>query len=158
MITTLTLALLLQSGVVMAQTIQTPGPADRARALLAKMDLLDKIGMLHGVTSPGYTGSTSPNVPLGIPALTLNDGRQGFRPNDGSNTETAFPCQLAVVSTFDVELMYAFGTAMGEEFKGKGANVVSFCLYVRVGTGKFAGAPRNIGPCPDVDISKGPRR
>lgn len=101
------------------------GPADRARALLAKMALPDKIGMLHGVSSPGYTGATAANPALGIPALKLNDGRQGFRPNDGATTETAFPCQLAVVASFDVDLMGAFGTAMGEEFAGKGANVVS---------------------------------
>lgn len=99
-------------------------PADRARALLAKMALDDKIAMLHGVASPGYTGMTVANPALAIPSLKLNDGRQGFRPNDGSNTETAFPCQLAVVSTFDINLMNSFGAAMGAEFAGKGANVV----------------------------------
>jgi beta-glucosidase len=50
--------------------------------------------------------------------------RQGFRPNDGSHTETAFPCQLAAVATFDTQLMNQFGAAMGQEFAGKGANVV----------------------------------
>jgi beta-glucosidase len=99
-------------------------PAERAQALLAKMALADKVSMLHGVNSPGYTGSTAPNQALGIPALTLNDGRQGFRPNDQSPTETAFPCQLAAVSTFDIDLMNRFGAAMGQEFAGKGANVV----------------------------------
>jgi beta-glucosidase len=99
-------------------------PRSRAVALLARMNLTDKIAMLHGYDSPSYTGLMASIPHLGIPALTLNDGRQGFRPNDGTNTQTAFPCQLSTVATFDVELMRAFGEALGEEFAGKGANVV----------------------------------
>ena len=102
-----------------------PTPAERAAALLARMSLSDKVAMLHGGDGPGgYTGSVAANAALGIPALTLNDGRQGFRPNDGNRGETAFPCELAVAATFDTALFRAFGAAMGAEFKGKGANVV----------------------------------
>ena len=99
-------------------------PAERAAALLVKMSVADKVQMLHGVASPGYTGSTAANSALGIPALRLNDGRQGFRPNDGNRGQTAFPCELAVAASFDVDLFRAFGAAMGGEFAGKGANVV----------------------------------
>ena len=99
-------------------------PRARALALLGQMNLTDKVSLLHGSNSPSYTGLMAGVPHLGIPALTLNDGRQGFRPNDGSSGQTAFPCQLAVVSTFDVDLMRAFGAALGEEFADKGANVV----------------------------------
>jgi beta-glucosidase len=100
------------------------GPRDRARALLAAMNTSEKIAMLHGYSSPEYTGLTVGNARLGIPPLNMNDGRQGFRPNDGNNRQTAFPCELASVATFDRVLMRQFGEAMGEEFAGKGGNVM----------------------------------
>ena len=107
-----------------ASLAQSATPAERAAALLAKMSVADKVQMLHGVSSPGYTGATAANAALGIPALQLNDGRQGFRPNDGNRGQTAFPCELAVAATFDTGMFRAFGAAMGAEFAGKGANVV----------------------------------
>jgi beta-glucosidase len=99
-------------------------PQERATALLSQMNLTQKITLLHGVNSPGYTGATSPIPELGIPALTLNDGRQGFRPNSGSKTNTAFPCAVQVAATFDRTLMHEFGVAMAEEFVCKGSNVM----------------------------------
>jgi hypothetical protein len=66
----------LTAGVAMFHSGVAQTPAQRAQALLAKMSLTDKVNMLHGVSSPGYTGSTAPNPALGIPSLTLNDGRQ----------------------------------------------------------------------------------
>jgi beta-glucosidase len=99
-------------------------PRDRALALLGAMTTDDKIALLHGYPSPHYTGLTAGNARLGIPPLNHNDGRQGFRPQDGKSLQTAFPCQLASVATFDKGLMRAFGEAMGEEFVGKGCNVM----------------------------------
>lgn len=99
-------------------------PAARAAALLAAMHLEEKITLLHGVPSASYTGATGAVPRLGIPALALNDGRQGFRTNDGSTGQTAFPCQLAVAASWDRAAWRAFGEAMGREFVGKGANVL----------------------------------
>lgn len=99
-------------------------PQTRANALISKMTLDQMVMLLHGVNSPGYTGMTSPVPELNIPSLTLNDGRQGFRPNDGSKTNTAFPCAVQVVATFDKVLMNEFGKAMAEEFVCKGSNVM----------------------------------
>jgi beta-glucosidase len=99
-------------------------PTDRAKALLAVMNTSEKIAMLHGYSSPEFTGLTVGNKRLGIPPLNMNDGRQGFRPNDANNKQTAFPCELANVATFDKMLMRQFGEAMGEEFAGKGGNVM----------------------------------
>ena len=53
------------------------------------MHLEEKITLLHGVPSASYTGATGAVPRLGIPALALNDGRQGFRSNDGSTGQTA---------------------------------------------------------------------
>jgi beta-glucosidase-like glycosyl hydrolase len=66
-----------------------------------------------------HSAATAANAALGIPALKLNDGRQSFRPNDGSRGQTAFPCELAVAATFDTALVRAFGEAMAEEFASR---------------------------------------
>jgi beta-glucosidase len=99
-------------------------PEARAAALLAKMSLDQKVVLLHGGSNGAYTGSTDAIPELGVPGLTLNDGRQGFRPNSGSKTNTAFPAAIQVVSTWDPARMRAFGVAMSEEFLCKGSNVM----------------------------------
>jgi beta-glucosidase len=72
-------------------------PSTRAAALLQKMQLPEKLAMLHGATVPGwgtecfnkttgtipdptcaYTGNVVGNTRLGIPPLHLNDGPQGL--------------------------------------------------------------------------------
>jgi beta-glucosidase len=99
-------------------------PESRAAALLASMNMSDKIALLHMSNCKNYTGQTDPVPHLGIPALLMNNGRQGFGANDVKQTgQTAFPCQLAVASTFDTSLYHAFGEALGQEFFAKGANV-----------------------------------
>ena len=55
-------------------------PEQRATLLVEKMTLDEKIIMLHGVSPRpvnGYVGYVSPIPCLGIPALTLADGRAG---------------------------------------------------------------------------------
>lgn len=116
--------LLLLAAAACAHAVAADDPRARAVALLRLMNLTDKVSLLHGSPSPAYTGLMAGVPHLGIPALTLNDGRQGFRPNDRSSGQTAFPCQLSTVATFDVDLMRAFGAALSEEFADKGANVV----------------------------------
>lgn len=60
-----------------------------------------------------------PAIPrLGIPALTLNDGPQGFRGEAG--TSTCWPSGLTMAATWNVTTMNRWGTAMGEEFVAKG--------------------------------------
>lgn len=105
-------------------TVTSESPADRAKALIVNMTLEEKITLMYGIWPSNYTGATAPIPRLNIPALYLNDGRQGFRPNDGSPTQSAFPCELAVVATFRRSMYYNFGRAMGQEFYGKGANVI----------------------------------
>ncbi|EDQ89527.1 uncharacterized protein MONBRDRAFT_32335 [Monosiga brevicollis MX1] len=98
-------------------------PEQRAQALLDQMTLDEKILMLHGSSGP-YVGNVPANTRLGIPALNLNDGPQGFRPaTDLAGTSTAFPSGLTVAATWDKNLTYAWGAAMGTEFWNKGSNV-----------------------------------
>eukprot|EP00730_Choanoeca_flexa_P009428 TRINITY_DN12646_c4_g1_i1.p1 TRINITY_DN12646_c4_g1~~TRINITY_DN12646_c4_g1_i1.p1 ORF type:complete len:687 (+),score=167.95 TRINITY_DN12646_c4_g1_i1:2334-4394(+) len=110
---------LLVSFSIIAQ-IQAYDPVARAQQLVANMTLDEKILMLHGSPGP-YTGHVPANTRLGIPALNMNDGPQGFR--GASGTSTAWPSGLTVAATWDVEAVGAWGTAMGKEFYQKGANV-----------------------------------
>ena len=105
----------------LAWTAPADDPDSRARALLAKMNLTEKIVLVHGTSGP-YVGNVAGNSRLGIPSICMNDGPQGFRAQDAGTT-TAWPSGLTVAAAFDRGLANTWGAAMGEEFVGKGANV-----------------------------------
>ena len=50
-------------------------------------------------------------------------GPQGFGDNVPPGTSTQWPSTLNMASTFDPQLAEEWGTAMGEEFWGKGTNI-----------------------------------
>lgn len=130
--------------------VRDVSPEDRARALLGVMTLEEKIAMLHGYNSPNYTGLTLGNARLSIPPLNMNDGRQGFRPNNGNNKQSSFPCELSTVATFDKELYYQFGEAMGEEFAGKGGNVMLAPMLILARVPQGGRNFESTGECPEL--------
>lgn len=101
-------------------TTRSPTPAQRAKALLANLTSAEKVSLLHGVSGP-YVGQTGAIPRVGIPPLLLNDGPQGFRGTAGTSTQ--WPSGMTVGTSWDRELMHEWGVAMGQEFRGKGANV-----------------------------------
>jgi beta-glucosidase len=75
----------------------------------------------------GYYIGNEPAVPrLNIPSLNMQDAAQGFRTTDirQIGQVTAWPCSLAVAGTWDAELAETWGAALGDEHRGKGANVI----------------------------------
>jgi len=98
-------------------------PEDRALKLVGEMTLDEKIDMVHG-HSGIYTGNTPVNQRLGIPALTMNDGPQGFRGDSCHGTTTQFPSLMTVAATFDRELVKQYSGAIAQEFLDKGSNVL----------------------------------
>lgn len=119
---------------------RTDPPATRAKKLLAAMSLDEKLAMLHGPIAPmpccechnasgiinkacAYTGNIAQNERLGIPPIHMNDGPQGFRESIYPGTTTAWPSGLTVASSWDPEVMAAWGEGMGKEFFDKGANI-----------------------------------
>jgi beta-glucosidase len=98
-------------------------PAERALKLLSDMDLSEKVALLHGINGD-YVGNVAGNSRLGIPAIKMNDGPQGFRDESHPGTSTAWPSAMTVGATWDEELMMEWGKAMGAEFYGKGANIL----------------------------------
>ncbi|KAK2865324.1 hypothetical protein FQN49_003683, partial [Arthroderma sp. PD_2] len=94
----------------------------KAAIVVANMTLAEKVNLTTGTgifmgPCVGQTGSASR---FGIPKLCLQDGPLGLRNTDHN---TAFPAGITVGATFDKELMYERGVAMGEEFRGKGVNI-----------------------------------
>ncbi|KAI0380771.1 glycoside hydrolase family 3 protein [Hypomontagnella monticulosa] len=90
---------------------------DKAVKLVSQMTLAEKVNVTSGTgRCVGNTGS----VPrLGLPELCLQDGPLGVRTTDNI---TAFPAGITTGATFNKELIYERGVALGEEFKGKGVN------------------------------------
>jgi beta-glucosidase len=99
-------------------------PARRADLLIEKMTLDEKIVMMHGVSPipvKGYVGYVPPNLRLGIPALTLADGRAGVGNN--AHDITLLPAPIAVASSWDLDLINEYGKVLGQEQWAKGTNV-----------------------------------
>lgn len=96
---------------------------DRAQIVLQDMTLSEKLNMLHGSSGSRYGGFVEGCERLGIPSLKLNDGPNGYRDDEHPGSTTAWPSALTVAATWDVELSWQWGVAMGREFYGKGANV-----------------------------------
>jgi len=111
-------------------------PERRAALLIKTMTLDEKITMMHGlehsssdaasgggalIRPKGYVGYVPPIARLGIPALTLADGRAGV--GNGARDITLLPAPIAAASSWDRELLNEFGKVLGEEQRGKGTDV-----------------------------------
>ncbi|KAI0112632.1 glycoside hydrolase family 3 protein [Hypoxylon sp. NC0597] len=90
---------------------------DKAVKLVSQMTVAEKVNITAGTgRCVGNTGS----VPrLGLPQLCLQDGPLGVRTTDNI---TAFPAGITTGATFNKDLIYQRGVAIGKEFRGKGAN------------------------------------
>jgi beta-glucosidase len=122
----------------------TEDSSKRAKEMLLKMSLHDKVKMMHGVKGT-YVGTIDSNEELGIPAINMNDGPQGFRvtPNNQEGkqgTTTMWPSALTVATTWDKDLAYRWAEAMSSEFKTKGANMQ---LAPGIGIARVPTAGRN---------------
>ncbi|KAH7912075.1 family 3 glycoside hydrolase [Hygrophoropsis aurantiaca] len=89
----------------------------KARALIANFTVWDKVNLTTGIDGlcVGNIGAVG-----GFPGLCLEDSPLGVRYTD---FVTAFPAGITTASTWNRALMRTRGLYMGQEFKGKGANV-----------------------------------
>lgn len=99
---------------------------ERAALLVAAMSLEQKIDMLAGddpsaaFTGDPYVGIVNGVPELGIPPIRMSDGPVGVR----GSAATAMPVPLALGATFNPELAYATGAAIGNEVRHKGNDMV----------------------------------
>ncbi len=106
---------------------------ERIKSIMGQMTDQEKISQL---INSGF-GSTPANNRLGIPGFEMSDGPHGVRFNDNTGRKaTAFPTGMAMVSTWDEEIAWKVGDAMGTEFWAFAFNIA-------------------LGPC--VDQSRDPR-
>lgn len=82
----------------------------RIDGLLKQLSLEEKVSLLSGATA----FDTASIDHLGIRGMTLSDGSHGVRSNEG-DTATAYPVGLALAATWDTDMAYAVGKAIGEE-------------------------------------------
>ncbi|KAK8124726.1 glycosyl hydrolase family 3 N terminal domain-containing protein [Apiospora kogelbergensis] len=91
----------------------------RAQAIVAQATLEEKLNLTYG--HPGQcVGNTGSIERLGVPALCFSDAPDGIR---GNEFVSAFPAGIHVAATWDRGLMYKYGRALGDEYRGKGINV-----------------------------------
>lgn len=91
----------------------------RAKSLVDQMTTEEKANLTHGW--PGICVGNTGAVPrLHIPPLCFADGPDGIR---GQEFVSAFPAGIHLGATWDKELMYRYGRALGEEYHGRGVNV-----------------------------------
>ena len=63
---------------------------------------------------------------LNIPSIRSNDGPQGFRPDTRhmpAGHVTQFPGAMTVAASFDADIAELWGSTIGKEFRGMGANM-----------------------------------
>lgn len=105
----------------------------RVASLLSDMTDTEKRSMLNGLgwdfwdlRRGYYIGNTPPIPRLDIPSLNMQDAGQGFRTEDPRNVGrvTSWSCALGLASVWDPNLVYAWASAVAEEFKAKHANVI----------------------------------
>jgi len=110
----------------------------RAAAIVAKMTLDEKIGLLHGLFPPRAAGKTRneliqaaghiDGVPhLGIPLIRESDASLGVAnqvEQRKGDTATALPSSLATAASFDPAIARAGGTMIGSEARAKRFDVL----------------------------------
>lgn len=95
----------------------------RVEDALSQLTLDEKIDLIHGWSKFMIKG-----VPrLGIPELYTSDGPHGVRPETSwtssqstgnlNDSCTAFPCELMLAATWNRNLSYKYGKALGEEMR-----------------------------------------
>ncbi|KAF2132296.1 glycoside hydrolase family 3 protein [Dothidotthia symphoricarpi CBS 119687] len=94
----------------------------KASLLVSNMTLAEKTNLTAGtgIFMGRCVGNTGSALRVGIPQLCLQDGPLGVRATDHN---TAFPAGITTGATWDKDLIYRRGVAIGEEFRGKGVNV-----------------------------------
>lgn len=111
----------------------------RARTVVAKMTLAEKIQTVFGYFSTDYKGTAKPEkgvpfsagylpgVPrLGIPDQQLTDAGTGVasQPNPAPRQRTALPAGIATAASWNPALSYAGGAMIGKEARLSGHNVM----------------------------------
>lgn len=105
-------------GILNAQVVITSEAEQRAKEIVAKMTLKEKLRYISG-----YTGGFSicPVPRLGLPEVFMADGPQGIRNNTKS---TMYPSGILSAATWDRDLNYRLGRGLGQDAKARGVGIL----------------------------------
>ena len=102
---------------VSAQKWYTPEVDKKVHELMEQMTVEEKLSFVHGVS---WMAST-PVERLGIKPMQMSDGPQGLGTNGKS---TAYPSTVLLAATWNEDLAYQYGTALGRDSKARGVNIL----------------------------------
>src|ERR1017187_6986238 len=102
----------------------------RVEDLLSRLTLEEKISIIHADSK--FTTAAIPR--LGIPRRWLDDGPHGVREDIGPDTwnpagrtddfSTAMPCGICLAATWNPELGFSEGKAIGQEARARGKDIM----------------------------------
>jgi beta-glucosidase len=94
--------------------------SQRVEQVMAAMSQSQELELVYGAGG-SYQGN-EPAIPaLCIPSINLQDGPQGV--GDGLSGVTQLPAAVAGAASWDTSLEQQYGSVVGSEFAGKGANL-----------------------------------
>jgi beta-glucosidase len=94
--------------------------SQRVEEVMAAMSQSQELQLVYGA-SGSYVGNVPAIAALCIPAINLQDGPQGV--GDGLSGVTQLPAPVAAAASWDTSLEQQYGSVVGSEEAGKGANV-----------------------------------
>ena len=96
---------------------------EKASVMVEKMSLVEKVNITTGTgwATNLCVGNTGPAAQAGFPMLCLQDGPLGIRFADNA---TAWPAGITTAATWNKDLIYKRGKALGKEHRLKGINVL----------------------------------
>ena len=105
-------------GILNAQVVITSEAEQRAKEIVAKMTLKEKLRYISG-----YTGGFSicPVPRLGLLEVFMADGPQGIRNNTKS---TMYPSGILSAATWNRDLNYRLGRGLGQDAKARGVGIL----------------------------------
>ncbi|KAK2054780.1 glycosyl hydrolase family 3 N terminal domain-containing protein [Colletotrichum caudatum] len=107
----------------------------KARAFVAQLTLEEKADIVTGKPGP-CVGNILPVPRLGFQGLCLQDGPLSIRVADYASV---FSAGVSAASTWDRDILYERGFAMGQEFKAKGAHVALSPVAGPLGRSAYSG-------------------
>ncbi len=89
----------------------------RAKEIVSKMTLEEKIDELHGIHTPIHHRYVAPVPRLHIPALVVTNGPAGAGPGDPlpQQPATALPAPISLAATWNTSLAHLYGVIVGAE-------------------------------------------
>ncbi|KAE9369026.1 glycoside hydrolase family 3 protein [Stipitochalara longipes BDJ] len=107
----------------------------KAKAFVSQLTLEEKSSMVTGTPGP-CVGNIIAIPRLGFGGLCLQDGPLAIRVTDYASV---FPAGVSAAASFDRQLIYERGLAMGAEFRGKGAHIQLGPVAGPLGRSAYAG-------------------